>query len=172
MKTLIAARFFAALILFLNSVAFAERPSTDEVAIRLGVAAWFNGRTTLPQPTNAASLKALYRPELEATENVNGASSSAHGLSEYLTLWRPFFDSLASVSAAPTGDLKLSIKGDHAITTFSFVPQGTYNDGTPVTCGAHVSLTWKKHDGLWQIAREEIRPLRAAVDSARSTTQR
>ncbi|HYR58303.1 MAG TPA: nuclear transport factor 2 family protein [Chthoniobacteraceae bacterium] len=171
MKTRILTLLGAALLL--NAGALAERPTTDEMAIRLGVAAWSSGRAALSQTADIAPLKALYLPDLEATEKLNGAERTARGLAEYAALWQPFFDSLASLSAAPVGDVKLSLDGDRALTTFSFTPQGTRKDGSPLACGASITLTWKRQNGLWRIAREELAPLAAGLsaDSAR-TTQR
>src|SRR5260221_3324513 len=173
MKTRIVAQL-AAFLFVLDAAVLAQRPSTDEVAIRLGVSAWFSGRTALLQAADPARLKALYLPGPEATETLTGAARTARGLQEYAALWQPFFESLTSLSAAPNGDLKLSIDGDYAVTAFSFTPQGTRKDGGPQACGARVSLTWMKHNGLWQIAREELGPIRSTLraDPARSTTQR
>jgi ketosteroid isomerase-like protein len=67
---------------------------------------------------------------------------------------RPSTDELA---------IRLSLRGTMATTTFNFQSQGAYQDGRAVTCGARVTLTWERHNGLWQIAREETVPLAPAI---------
>lgn len=158
MKHLLTALFVA-----LTASAFAERPSTDELAIRLGVQSWFSARTWSNGEFNFAKLQSIYRPDLEFSEKSAGDNSKKRGLSAYTAMMQPIVERVQKLDAKPGDDVRVTLQGATATTTFTFQPQGTYKDGRPVTCSARVTLTWKRQNGLWQIAREETVPLAPIV---------
>jgi len=174
MNTRVFWLYLFAALLALSALARAERPSSDEVAIRLGVDAWLNERTAVAPAAVPRSLKALYRSDLVATELLSGTLNTAQGWTGYVALWQPFFSSVSSFSAKSGNNLKISVQGDRAVTDFSFASQGAYKDGRPLTCAANVNLTWTRTEGVWQIAREELRPIVSGLvlEPARATTQR
>jgi len=174
MNTRVFLLYLAAALLALSALAHAERPSSDEVALRLGVDAWLNNRAAVAPAAVSASLKMLYRPDAVATELLSGAPKTAMGWTAYVALWQPFFSSVSSFAAKPANDLKISVQGDRAVTDFSFASQGAYKDGRPLTCAAAVNLNWTRTEGVWQIAQEELRPIESGLvlESSRSTTQR
>jgi len=166
MKHLVLVFFVA-----LTSSVFAERPSTDELAIRLGVQSWFSARSWSDGEFNLAKLQSIYRPDLEFSEKSAGEPSTKRGLSAYTAMMRPIVDRVQKLDAKPGGDVRVTLQGATATTTFSFQPQGTYKDGRAVTCSARVTLTWERHNGLWQIAREEAVPLAPTVPSELATAK-
>lgn len=174
MNTRVFLLYLAATLLALKALAHAERPSSDEVALRLGVDAWVNNRAVVAPAQVSASLKPLYRSDAVATELLSGTLKTAQGWADYVALWQPFFSSVSSFHVKPANDLKISVQGDRAVTGFSFASQGAYKDGRPLTCAAAVNLTWARTEGVWQIAQEELRPLdpSLALESSRATTQR
>lgn len=155
MKQSFVAAVFAALI----TTALAERPSTDELAVRLGVDAWFSARTSSTGQFDFAKLKAIYRPDVEFTDPATGNSASARGFNAYAAHLQPLARQTEKLEARPGGDVSISLNGSTAMSSFTFRPQGLYKDGRAITCGARVSLTWERQNGLWQIARESTTPL-------------
>ena len=149
----------AAILIALSATAFAQRPSSDEVAIRLGVQAWFYARSSSNGQFDFTRLPAIYRPDLEFTDPVTGKATTARGLEAYTAILRPLVEQLHKFVAKPGDDVSVALNGSTAISTFTFRPQGTYKNGRPVECAALVSLIWERHDGLWQIAREQLVPL-------------
>jgi ketosteroid isomerase-like protein len=147
----------------LSVTAFAERPSTDELAIRLGVQAWFSARSSSNGQFDFSKLPAIYRRDLEFTDPATGKFTTARGLDAYTAILRPLAEQVQKFEAKPADDVSVALNGSIATSTFTFRPQGLYKDGRPVTCGARVSLTWERHDGLWQIAREQTAPLAPQV---------
>ena len=155
MKKHILAAFFSAL----NATGFAVRPSSDEVAIRLGVREWFSARSSNSGQFDFARLQTLYRADLEFTEPGKDPSAVARGFDAYTASLGPFAGNLQKLDVKLADDLRVTLNGSSAVTEFTFRPQGTYRDGRAVTCAARVSLTWERRDGFWQIAREHAVPL-------------
>lgn len=166
MKHLLAALFLAFTV-----SAFAERPSTDELAIRLGVQSWFSARSWSDGEFNLAKLQSIYRPDLEFSEKSAGDTSMKRGLSAYTAMMQPIVERLQKLDAKPGADIRVTLQGTTATTTFNFQPRGTYKDGSAVTCGARVTLTWERQNGLWQIAREETVPLAPVVPAELATAK-
>ncbi len=148
-----------ALLVAFAASAFAERPSTDELAIRLGVQSWFSARSGNNGEFNFAKLQSLYRPDFEFSEKSAGDTETASGFSAYTAMLQPIVAQVQKLDSKPSDDLRVALQGATATTTFSFQPRGTHKNGRAVNCNSRVTLTWKRHNGLWQIAREETTPL-------------
>ena len=163
--------FITALFVALTASAFGERPSTDELAIRLGVQSWFSARSWNNGGFNFAKLQSIYRPDLEFSEKSAGDTSTKRGLSAYAAMMQPIVERVQKLDAKPGDDVRVTLQGATATATFSFKPQGNYKDGRPVTCGARVTLTWERQNGLWQIAREETAPLDPIIPAELATAK-
>jgi ketosteroid isomerase-like protein len=161
----------AAIFIVLSATAFAQRPSSDEVAIRLGVHAWFSARSSSNGQFDFTRLAAIYRPDLEFTDPATGKATSVRGLDAYAAFLRPLVEQLQKFVAKPGDDVSVALNGSTATSTFTFRPQGTYKDGRPVECASLVNLTWVRHDGLWQIAREQLAPLAPQVPAELATAK-
>ncbi len=149
----------AAVFIALSATAFAERPSSDELAVRLGVRNWFLLHSTNTDQFGVNQLKAIYRPDVEFTDPAGGASAQGQGLLAYAALWQPLAQNVHKLTAKFNDEMEVSVQGTKAVTTFTFRPEGIYKDGRPLTCHTRVSLTWERRDGTWKIAREELTPL-------------
>jgi ketosteroid isomerase-like protein len=161
----------AAVFVALSATAFAERPSSDELAIRLGVREWFSARSSSTGQFNFSKLQAIYRPDLEFTDPATGKSMTTRGLVAYTAILQSLVEQVQKFEAKPGDDVSVALNGSNATSSFTFRPQSIYKDGRAVTCGARVSLTWERHDGLWQIAREEIAPLAPQVPAELATAK-
>lgn len=138
----------AALLLAAANASAAERPSTDETAIRLGVTAW------------SAFLKdGTSSPEAESLSLfVKGSNLSAR--TSPTSAW---LAASGSRTAQPT-DVAVDVRGDTATVTLTLITEGAAAKAT-----ARVALAWQRVNGLWQIAREEVAPLEAARVAAQPT---
>jgi ketosteroid isomerase-like protein len=149
----------SALLVALVTTALAERPSSDELALRLGVRDWFLLHSTSADQFGISQLKAIYRPDVEFNAPTSGAESRGQGLPAYAALWQPLAQSVEKLAAKFTDEMKVTVEDSKAVTTFTFRPEGTYKDGRPLTCQTRISLTWERRDGMWKIVREEFTPL-------------
>ncbi|MGB8167721.1 MAG: nuclear transport factor 2 family protein [Chthoniobacteraceae bacterium] len=154
MKTHLLATIFVAL----SATAFAQRPSIDETAVRLGVNEWLAVRSAVAGGFDFTKFKALYLPDLEFTDPATGHAADVRGLGAYTARLQPLIEKVQTYAAVAEGDVRVSMNGSAAVTSFTFHSQGSYKDGNPITCGGRVNLTWQRRDGFWQIAREEFTP--------------
>jgi ketosteroid isomerase-like protein len=143
--------------------ALAGRPTTDEMAARLGVQAWFSTHSPTPGSMDVTHLKAIYRPEIEFTNPVSANAATEHGVKAYSAVWQPLADSVETFSAKLGDDLQVTTQGSKIVTTFTYRPQGVYKDGRQLSCNTRVSLTWERPEGFWQITREVLTPLDPAT---------
>lgn len=152
-----------AVLVALAASTFAQRPSIDEMAIRLGVHEWLAVRSSETGRFDFTKFKALYRPDLEFTDPATGKPADVRGLGAYTARLQPLTENVGTYAAVSEGDVRIAMNGTSATTSFTFHSQGSYKDGSPITCGGQVNLTWIRHDGFWQVAREEITPRSAKV---------
>jgi hypothetical protein len=120
-----------AAIAITSRLSAADRWSTDETAVRMGVSAWFSLWSRPTSIPDAAGVKALYAVKPSAEIPVTLQTASRAGL----------LDS----SQNPPAQFTVTMQGDRAVTTFRLP-------------SAHVMLTWERRAGLWQIVRESITP--------------
>ncbi len=150
----------------LTFTAFGERPTLDESAIRLGVRDWYLVRTARTESLDVNRLKALYRADVEFTDPTNDQPVVAHGLQAYNALWQPLVASVQNLDLKFDGKVEVAVQGSKATTAFVFRPSGTQKDGQPLNCITRVNLTWERHDGLWQIVREQLSPEKPVTPAA------
>jgi ketosteroid isomerase-like protein len=149
----------AALFVALTATAFAERPSLDEMAVRIGVRDWFVLHSTNADPITVQRLKMIYRVDFAFTDPMSEAATQGQGLKAYAAIWQPLSEKVRTLVAKIDDSMKIAVNGDQAETAFTFRPEGTYKDGRPLTCQTRVTLSWERRDGQWQIIREDLAPL-------------
>ena len=72
-----------AVLVALTATTFAQRPSIDETALRLGVHEWLAVRSAENGRFDFTKFKALYRPDLEFTDPATGKPLVVRGLGAY-----------------------------------------------------------------------------------------
>jgi ketosteroid isomerase-like protein len=129
--------------------------------VRLGVNEWLAVRSSETGRFDFTKFKSLYRPDLEFTDPATGKAADVRGLGAYTERLQPLTENVRVYTANSEGDVRIVMNGTSATTSFTFHAQGIYKDGNPIACGGRVNLTWIRHEGFWQVAREEITPLTA-----------
>jgi len=138
---------FVALLIFSGSRAAADRPSTDETAIRLGVSAW-----SAPWKNSAPSASAGSNKLFVSRSNLIARTSPTAAWLATFSTW-----------TAQPADVAVTTHGDEALATFVLHAEGTDQAGATQKAAARITLTWQRINGLWQIAREQAVPLTSAV---------
>jgi ketosteroid isomerase-like protein len=151
----------AFLFVALSATAFAERPSLDEMAVRIGVRDWFVLHSTNADSITVQRLKTIYRADFAFSDPMSDDATQGQGLKAYAAIWQPLSEKVRTLEARIDDAMKIAISGGKAESTFVFRPEGTYKDGRPLTCQTRVTLTWERRDGQWQIVRENLAPLDA-----------
>lgn len=126
---------------------FAAGPgSADEIAVRMGVDAWFALWSQPAETPDAARVRALYAAENGAQIPAAIEAASRAGLIRR--------------RASGPDNLAVTLGGDRAVTAFHLRVQESAASGE--NRSAQVVLTWERRAGLWQIVHETIQPAPAA----------
>ncbi len=78
--------------------------------------------------------------------------------------WREYSDnfkknmapSFSSLTITPNNDLKVTRRGNLAITTLTFHLSAKQKDGTPVEFDGRHTIVWEKRGGRWLIIHEHV----------------
>jgi hypothetical protein len=151
MKTRTILSLAAALIAF-APFASAQRPSTDELALRTGVTAWVGTWDLLEKDRNLTQLASLYRPNLITL----GAEGPLKSWSEYAASARGYAQQLSTFAAGAIQDLRVNFTDGRGITTFRLNPRTILADGREERRTTEVRFVWEKAAGVWQIAEQHI----------------
>lgn len=149
----------AVALLTAASLSFAERPSSDETALQMGVHTWLAGRNAVAGRTDLNRLQPIYSADVEAT----AGGATLKGWSAYLAAWQPKLVELEKNHFTRGGDLKLTLEKNTATTAFEVRSEGLSRAKQPVGSVAQVTLEWERRKGLWVIVRENVVPTNEAA---------
>lgn len=79
-----------------------------------------------------------------------------HSLKEYLDTWIPIMQNFSYWEIQLENNLNISIDGDLAITTFSWVGGGKTQEGQEVKARQYGTHTWKRIDDEWRLVHEHL----------------
>lgn len=141
MNSYLSKLILAAVLAVAPAVHSAERFSSDETAIRMGVEAWLNAWSTNMERPDSRYLPSLYSADLRVSKTVPPKPAVLAQFDRW--------------TAKRADDLALALQSGRATTTFTFTPEGVDKSGQPLRVRAQVILVWERRDGLWQIARQD-----------------
>ena len=76
--------------------------------------------------------------------------------SEYASALREHFAPYTKIVAGVADDLRVTLDGARAVTTFTLRPRLVFHDGREETPTAQFRLVWEKAGGWWSIAEQTI----------------
>lgn len=94
--------------------------------------------------------------EILVFDNFDNGVVVLHSLQEYLDTWIPVMENYSYWLIQLEDNLKISIDGDLAITTFSWVGGGKTKDGQEVKARQYGTHTWKRLNGEWRLVHEHL----------------
>ncbi|MBW4457187.1 MAG: nuclear transport factor 2 family protein [Nostoc indistinguendum CM1-VF10] len=94
--------------------------------------------------------------EILVFDNFDGSVVVLHSLQEYLNTWIPVMQQFTFWEIAIEENLEISISGDLAVTTFSFVGGGRSKDGQDYKLRQHGTHVWKRINGQWRLVHEHL----------------
>lgn len=148
MKSFLKVFVLVATLAGTNLTFAADRWSSDEMAVRMGVNSWLSLWTRSGAAPGALELKGLYAISPSASLPAVVQTAQQAG-------------SLPSAVSQPER-VAVRMDGERAVTTFDLDPQQR---------GTQVVLTWERRAGLWRIVQETI-PAAAAERVALSEPTR
>ena len=94
--------------------------------------------------------------EILVFDNFDNGVVVLHSLQEYLNTWIPVMENFSYWEIQLEDNLNISIEGDLAVTTFSWVGGGKTKDGQEVKARQYGTHTWKRLKDEWRLVHEHL----------------
>lgn len=94
--------------------------------------------------------------EILVFDNFDNGVVVLHSLQEYLDTWIPVMENFSYWEIQLEDNFTISIDGDLAITTFSWVGGGKSKDGQEVKVRQYGTHTWKRLNDEWRLVHEHL----------------
>ncbi|MEM6612174.1 MAG: nuclear transport factor 2 family protein [Cyanobacteria bacterium P01_C01_bin.72] len=94
--------------------------------------------------------------EILVFDNFDNSVVVLHSLTEYLDTWIPVMQNFGYWSIQLEDNLQISVDGDLAVTTFSWIGGGKTKDGQEVKARQYGTHTWKRLNGEWRLVHEHL----------------
>ena len=94
--------------------------------------------------------------EILVFDNFDNGVVVLHSLQEYLDTWIPVMQNFSYWEIELEDNLTISIEGNLAVTTFSWVGGGKTKDGQEVKARQYGTHTWKRINNEWQLVHEHL----------------
>ncbi|MEM1369118.1 MAG: nuclear transport factor 2 family protein [Cyanobacteria bacterium P01_H01_bin.15] len=94
--------------------------------------------------------------EILVFDNYGGSVVVLRSLQEYLDTWSPVMQQFAYWEITIEDNLEITVEGDLATTTFSFVGQGSTQDGQPAALRQYGTHIWKRTQNQWRLVHEHL----------------
>ena len=89
-------------------------------------------------------------------DNFDNSVVVLHSLQEYLDTWIPVMQNFSYWEIQLEDNLTISIDGDLAVTTFSWVGGGKTEDGEEVKARQYGTHIWKRFNDEWRLVHEHL----------------
>ena len=94
--------------------------------------------------------------EILVFDNFDNGVVVLHSLKEYLDTWIPVMENFSYWSIQLEDNVNISIDGDLAVTTFSWIGGGKTKDGQEVEVRQYGTHTWKRLNDEWRLVHEHL----------------
>ena len=94
--------------------------------------------------------------EILVFDNIEGSVVVLHSLQEYLDSWIPMMQNFSYWEIQLEDNLDISVAGDLAVTTFSWLGGGKTQDGQEVKVRQYGTHMWKRLKGQWRLVHEHL----------------
>ena len=133
--------------------------TADKAKIRELTEQWRNIWSPKDKPFRGEGFKNIFttgKNEILVFDNFDNGVVVLHSLQEYLDTWIPVMENFSYWSIQLEDNLNISIDGDLAVTTFSWVGGGKTKDGQEVKARQYGTHTWKRLNGEWRLVHEHL----------------
>ncbi|WP_019507068.1 nuclear transport factor 2 family protein [Pleurocapsa sp. PCC 7319] len=102
------------------------------------------------------NLFATEENEILVFDNFDDGVVVLHSLQKYLDTWIPVMENFSYWEIKLEDNLSISIEGNLAVSTFSWIGAGRTKDGQEVKARQYGTHTWKRLDGEWRLVHEHL----------------
>ncbi|MGL5941178.1 MAG: YybH family protein [Waterburya sp.] len=131
----------------------------DETVIRQLTEQWKTIWSPKEQPFTGNGFENIFvtgNNEILVFDNFDNSVVVLHSLQEYLDTWIPVMQNFSYWEIQLEDNLNISIEGDLAVTTFSWVGGGKTKDGQEVKVRQYGTHTWKRLNSQWRLVHEHL----------------
>jgi ketosteroid isomerase-like protein len=135
------------------------KQTTDEAKIYELTEQWKKIWSPKDKPFTGKGFENIFvvgKNEILVFDNFGNRVVVLHSLQEYLDTWIPAMQNFSYWEIQLEDNLKISIDGDLAVTTFSWVGGGKTKDGQEVKARQYATHTWKRLNDEWRLVHEHL----------------
>ncbi|MEM8830911.1 MAG: nuclear transport factor 2 family protein [Cyanobacteria bacterium P01_G01_bin.19] len=132
---------------------------TDRGTIQQLTAQWIDIWSPKDKPFTGEGFENIFATgenEILVFDNIDNGVIVLHSLQEYLDTWIRFMQNFSYWSIQIEDNLHISLDGDLAVTTFSWVGGGKTKDGQEVKARQYGTHTWKRLQDQWRLVHEHL----------------
>ena len=133
--------------------------TTDEAEIRQLTEQW----RSLWSPQDKSftgkgfeNIFAVGENEILVFDNFENSVVVLNSLQEYLDTWIPVMQNFSYWEIQLEGNLTISVDGDLAVTTFSWIGGGKTREGDEVQARQYGTHIWKRLNNKWRLVHEHL----------------
>ncbi|MEL6461476.1 MAG: nuclear transport factor 2 family protein [Cyanobacteria bacterium J06621_15] len=94
--------------------------------------------------------------EILVFDNFGNSVVVLRSLEEYINTWVPVMQNFSYWEIELENNLEISVDGDLAVTTFSWIGAGKSQDGEDVKVRQYGTHTWKRLNNRWKLVHEHL----------------
>ena len=135
------------------------QPTTDLAKIRELTEQWRKIWSPKDRPFTGKGFENIFavgENEIQVFDNFDNSVVVLHSLTEYLDTWIPVMQNFGYWSIQLEDNLQISVDGDLAVTTFSWIGGGKTKDGQEVKARQYGTHTWKRLNDEWRLVHEHL----------------
>ncbi len=136
-----------------------SQPIKDKTEIRRLTEKWINLWSPQDKTFTGEGFEEIFATgenEILVFDNFQDEVVVLHSLEEYLDTWIPVMENFSYWNVDLEDNWEISIDGDLAVTTFSWVGGGKTKDGQEVKARQYGTHTWKRLDNEWRLVHEHL----------------
>ncbi|MEO1374730.1 MAG: nuclear transport factor 2 family protein [Cyanobacteria bacterium J06635_10] len=132
---------------------------TDKALIKQLTQKWVDTWSPKDKQFTGVGLEEIFATgenEILVFDNFDSGIVVLRSLQEYLNTWVPVMQNFSYWEIKLEDNLEISVDGDLAVTTFSWVGGGKSKDGQEVKARQYGTHTWKRLNGEWRLVHEHL----------------
>ena len=136
-----------------------SQSTKDEATIRELTEQWRSLWSPQDKPFTGEGFENIFatgKNEILVFDNFDNGVVVLHSLQEYLDTWIPVIQNFSYWEIQLEDNLTISIDGNLAVTTFSWVGGGKTQDGQEAKARQYGTHTWKRFNNEWRLVHEHL----------------
>ena len=136
-----------------------SQSTKDKNEIRRLTEEWINIWSPQNKSSTGKGFEEIFatgKNEILVFDNFQDEVVVLNSLEEYIDTWKPLMEGFSYQNVDLEDNWSISIDGDLAVTTFSWVGGGKTKDGKEVKARQYSTHTWKRLNGEWRLVHEHL----------------